>query len=106
MQAPHYLRFARALALVSGVASACACSQSHGGDDASVAPVDAPAIPDAPPVAVDAPLVFVDAGNVCDICRCYLFEPDAGDGAPDCTAIGAWDCCPIEGPLPPPDLPA
>lgn len=107
MNAPHYLRFARALALVSGTLAGCA--EAHAPEsDAATPPLDAPIAVDAP-IGIDAPMVdagFDAAGLGCGDCVCY-FAGDAGPGALDCVAIGLEaTCCYDIGPLPPPDLPA
>ena len=83
---PHYLRFACALALVS---AAQGCYQSHRLTDAGT-----------PRPGVDA---FV---NACDLCRCEGFDPP--NGLPDCDFSDPRErtCCPVIGPLSPPDLPA
>jgi hypothetical protein len=82
---PHYLRFARALALVSGLAGFGGCADSHERDDAGRSDAAAPA----------------DAGLVCDDCECR-FGADGGPGAPPECDI---ECCAVIGPLHPPDLP-
>jgi hypothetical protein len=80
----HYVRFARAIALVSSVSSA-GCYQVHergvdaGPDDAAIADV-----PDAP----------------CLRCTCGTFTRTG-----TCDTMGYSFCCPIVGPLAPPDLP-
>jgi hypothetical protein len=86
----HYLRFARALALVS-LATAPGCYLAH------ERPTDAGPQPDA---------FVADTGpvNTCSTCMC------AGNGPmppPDsCEGRGLWQCCATLGPLAPPDLPA
>lgn len=84
--APHYLRFARAVALVPVIASA-GCYDTH------VRPADAPdaAVADAGPR---------DAGNPCLSCEC-----DYTDNVPNsCERQGLYLCCAVTGPLAPPDL--
>lgn len=120
MAAPHYLRFARALALVS----TAACSETHApGDDAGPSPVDAYVALDAPatvhdsgPTFVDVGLPLEDAGGdagtevadgglQCGDCACREFPVD-GASLPNCYDVGLDVCCLAVGPLSPPDLPA
>jgi hypothetical protein len=90
--APHYLRFAQALALVSGIA-APACSSHHVLEPSSDASTS-----DAPPLA--------DAGtDPCATCEC-VFGGDMPDPPESCAARGALWCCGVIGPLAPPELPA
>jgi hypothetical protein len=88
MALPHYLRFARAAALLGGLAATPGCYASHlrAGDVPDAATPDAPA-PDA----------FV---NVCETCRCSFGRMDPGS----CEATGHFLCCPVTGPLSPPEL--
>ena len=88
---PHFLTFARALALVS-VASAPGCYQAH------VRATDGGPVPDTGPVA--------DAGNDaapfdCASCMC-------GGPVPETSymTLGHNECCFRTGPIPPPDLAA
>ena len=138
MPTPRYLRFARALALCSGLASLPGCPGTETATDAGGAldapsPPDAPVLADAPvendaPVAVDAPTsdapapgedagaedapLVADApvendagsGDPCTGCDCGFGVGDAG--VPACTDLGLSFCCPVVGPLAPPDLPA
>jgi hypothetical protein len=91
---PHYLRFARALAFVSGLA-APGCYETH----ARSASTDAASDP-----GRDGGRDV--GGDPCDLCYCPDF--DDPDGRPACS----WEdpetsiCCPVVGPLSPPDLPA
>lgn len=92
--APHFLRFAQALALVSGVVVP-GCASHHLRD----APSDA-AVPDTR---------IVDAGRdtppvrMCD-CEC-VFGGDMPDPPGSCAALGmAAPCCYLVGPLAPPEL--
>jgi len=133
LSTPHYVRFARSLALLGGL-GAMGCPESTTASDAAMPPSpDAFSAEDAPVVLVDASsaedargstdAAFVrpdalsaedapqlsDAGNVCDRCVCSGFGPaeDAGAdaGAPDCLTVpGAEVCCAAIGPLMPPDL--
>lgn len=92
---PHYLRFARAVALVSVAASAPGCYASHqrGEERPDAARADASPQPDA--------AVLPDAGDPCLTCTCYR------NGDPNsCEAHGFWQCCATLGPLPPPELAA
>ena len=119
MTTPHYVRFARSLALLGGL-GAMGCPESTTATDAAMPPSpdafsagDAFSAEDAPVAladafsADDAPQLS-DAGNVCDRCVCTGFAPDdAGSdaGMPDCfTVPGAEVCCAAIGPLMPPDL--
>jgi hypothetical protein len=98
---PRYLRFARALALVSGLAPGCALSHERpGGTDGGPrdAGSDAGILADAP----DAPPVDVP---VCTTCECdYSWSMPPAPGS--CQALMHWECCAVVGPLAPPDLPA
>lgn len=91
---PRYLRFARALALVSGIAAplSSGCALQHG-----VTP-DTGRVADA---GTDAPSV-----DPCSTCDCVF----GSDGVPDppnsCAAMGLYSCCYAVGPLSPPELPA
>ncbi len=90
--APRYLRFARALALVSGL-GAC------GGEAAS-----------GPPPRAVAPPRSAGAGASSIACPCTC-TPGSTNPA-YCLDVGHGECCPhldpgiVVGPLPPPDLPA
>lgn len=93
-ESPRFLRFAQALALVSGIA-APACSMHHvtppGGDAGGDAAPLADAGPDAP---------FVDR---CAACEC-IFGGDTPPPPTSCEARGTPECCYAVGPLAPPDL--
>lgn len=83
---PHYVRFARALALVTAVASP-GCYQAHEREP-DAGPIDAfrADVPDEGPCARPLP------------CRCPTLADDG-------TCVGAYAmCCPIVGPLAPPTL--
>ncbi len=97
---PHYLRFARALALVSTVGSAAGCHAVHErpGDAPDAAVADARQGPDAVVVDAGPP----DTGDRCDQCDCYT----SNGPLPNCSTVGYWECCAVVGPLAPPDLPA
>ena len=86
--APRHLRFARALALLSGL-GACASSAPP------------PAAPAPPPTTTGSALP-----NPCARCTCDY----SSTNPPSCYALGRNDCCTdyatVEGPLRPPDLPA
>lgn len=102
---PRHLRFARAIALLGGLG---ACGASHAVSAPTAGPVASPPAvnrngqtatavePVPPPPVVTAAL--------CD-CSCY-----SGDSRPACAQMGSFaECCDsvtMEGPLPPPDLPA
>ena len=124
MSTPHYVRFARSLALLGGL-GAMGCPESNTGNDAATPPSpDAFSIADAPvapgedaPVALadafsaeDAPVPTDDAFDICTSCVCTGFAPDDAGidaGAPDCLSVpGAEICCAAVGPLLPPDLAA
>lgn len=132
-QTPHYLRFARSLALVGvggSLVVACGGTTNTPDDaftppspDAFVSSVDAFVSPsddafagaDAP-VATDAPILMaVDTGAVpddaFDMCAaCVCIGPGGGGGGddagrPDCNTVpGSEICCAAIGPLSPPDL--
>lgn len=86
--APHYLRFARAVALVSVAAATPGCYASH------LRPEDQP---DAAMADAGAPDT---GGNACSTCDCNLRGPGS------CDARGLFMCCATLGPLSPPDLAA
>lgn len=88
--APHYLRFAAALAMVSGL-SGCALDHTR--------ETDAGPPPDTGPLA-DA---GHDAPDTCDTCVC-VYGGDTPPPPNSCEALGLSACCYILGPLPPPDL--
>lgn len=110
---PRYLRFARALALVSGIAAPMSgCSLAHQVDD--VGTRDGGHDRDAGPQNDAAPLpdVFVsDAGSdapyvdPCLSCEC-VFGGDLPPPPTSCEALGTPECCYAVGPLNPPELPA
>jgi hypothetical protein len=115
LSAPHYVRFARSLALLGGLgAAATGCDatthsptpDAAAGPDATIADDAAVATADAP--GEDAPAVASDAFDVCTTCGCFGFAPDDAGvdaGVPDClTLAGAEICCAAVGPLFPPDL--
>ncbi len=123
MDTPHYVRFARSLALLGGLgATAAGCYGTSGAPDAAVGPMqDAYSADDAPLArvdaysAVDAPIAASDApatddANLCATCVCVggFYPEDAAGadaGGPDCYTIpGAEICCAAIGPLFPPDL--
>jgi hypothetical protein len=133
MTTPRYLRFARALALCSSLATLPACPSAMTGTDAGDEPdvpssgTDAPVATDTPvatdaPEGEDAPAMTdgggeadvgeladagepQDAGDACSTCACFgLGEVDAG--LPGCETVGLDSCCFAVGPLAPPDLPA
>lgn len=82
-RAPHYLAFARALALVSA-AAAPGCYQAH------ERPTDAGPPVDGGPLA--------DAEFSCSSCVCSGAETTCG-------TLGHLECCFRTGPIAPPDLP-
>lgn len=98
MTEPHYLRFARALTLVSMIGGCAATTpESDAGTDAA---------------ALDA-VVALDIGPrpaYCDTCTCCGHDSGTGTDLPSCPTA----CCPwgggdgglICGPLAPPDLAA
>jgi hypothetical protein len=92
---PHYVRFARALALAGSLAGASGCYQSNGPE----------AEPDAGPPVADA-MPGEDAGLTCADCACAFPGGDLSDAGRTCDSIGLWGCCVAVGPLAPPDLPA
>ncbi len=105
---PRYLRFARALALVSGIAAPMGgCAISHDVDDTGPDRDTGPQV-DAAPIAdvlvsdagTDAPYV-----DPCLSCEC-VFGGDLPPPPTSCEAQGHPECCYAVGPLSPPDLPA
>lgn len=80
---PHFLTFARALALVSATAVP-GCYQAH------ERATDSGPARDTGPVA--------DAAFDCTSCTC-------GGAAVTCGSLGHNECCFRTGPIPPPDLP-
>ena len=112
MPTPHYLRFARTLALVGGLAGATGCATSHTREgeprpDASISVRDGAVFrPDAArPDAARADAATPDSGHTCATCECESFGGDDPDII-GCEEVGLWDCCVAIGPLFPPDLPA
>lgn len=131
---PHYVRFARSLALLGLGATAACGGTTNTPDDAAAAPdafasidarsgvddapigttdapiamTDAPSTTDAPIAMTDDANVPADAFDVCASCTCTFPTPDdAGTdaGLPDCnTVAGGAICCAAIGPLFPPDL--
>ena len=110
---PHFLRFARALALGTGVGAAAAgCYMAHEVEPRADAgrPRDAPVLADASTpgdTGVDAPIAL-DTGldarvHTCETCSCSWSGIDGGE---TCETVGLWDCCISVGPLAPPDLAA
>lgn len=97
MTEPHYVRFARALALVTAFgAPGCGTATTLPEGD-SGAPNDAATIADS---GADAGASFD-----CTTCTCGLTADDAG--VPFCTGDAVITCgCAAVGPLAPPDLPA
>jgi hypothetical protein len=103
---PHYLRFARSLALVGALGlNACGDDTTRKGDttndttvsDTSDASPDT-ALPDVTDVAEpDAIADTADAAVDCNACDCQ-----ATDASTSCQEV----CCFAVGPLYPPDLPA
>lgn len=86
---PHYLRVARALALVSGTLGSAGCYQSHE-RAVDVGPIDAWSADtnvDAGPCPVPLP------------CTCPTLSSDG-----TCGGTTFMMCCPVVGPLSPPDL--
>lgn len=110
MDTPHYLRFARSLALLGGIGAAAAgcASTNTPGEDAASTTVDAASAPDAFASIDDAGPVPDDAFDICATCLCTGFTPDDAGidaGVPSCeTLAGAAVCCAAIGPLSPPDL--
>ncbi len=110
MTEPHYLRFARALALVGsmgGTAAGCGMATTPAGTDAGGGTADTGSTqPDTGTVLDDAAIADagseVDAYLNCDMtmCTCGLTADDAG--LPLCNQ----NCCVAVGPLAPPNLPA
>lgn len=122
---PHYLRFARALAFVSGLAGAgCGAAVAPLGDaepdsatdvvtvaDADrvdAGPVDASPVDDAGEADGDlADAVSPDSGrqNACTDCSCNFGGDTADSGLPACPTGPPHYCCAAVGPVAPPDLP-
>lgn len=134
-RAPHYVRVARALALLSGLAGLPACSgrteptapgdsgvdadvtADAGGDNDAGQVADAGSDVDAGPIAdagggtdagpvADAGAADDAGGDRCTTCGCAITSPDGDAGPASCEALGYFECCPAVGPLFPPDLPA
>ncbi len=108
MTQPHYLRFARSVALVSGLgcaAAGCGTATSPPGDAGSTLADTGGGGTDTGTPAPDTGTPVADAGFDCTTCTCGLTADDAG--LPFCSgdAILACNCAAI-GPLFPPDLPA
>lgn len=112
LDTPHYVRFARSLALLGGLGTtalgAVGCyGTSEPPDDAATQ--DAYSAVDAPVATNDAAVPTVDA-DLCATCVCVggFYPEDAAGadaGGPDCYTIpGAEICCAAIGPLFPPDL--
>lgn len=93
---PHYLRLARAIALLSGAvvsgASAAGCYQSHERTDRL----------DAGPTDAWSPDTLTDAERCPTPLPCEC--PTLGSLG-TCGSTSFDVCCPIVGPLSPPDLP-
>lgn len=100
---PRYLRFAQALALVSGLAApGCALDHTRG-DDTGPLPdggTDAFVADAGSDTGVDAPYI-----DPCSRCEC-VFGGDMPPPPGSCEAAGTPECCYLVGPLSPPDLPA
>lgn len=110
MTEPHYVRFARALALAStlGGVAGCGASTTLPESDAA-AGNDAASVSDA--ATLDDAAIVADAGSDvdaffdCTTCTCGLTADDAG--VPFCSGQATLTCgCAAVGPLAPPDLPA
>lgn len=112
---PHYVRFARAIALLGGLAGVSACAASTELDrsdahvDADAARGDGGGDDDAGSALADAGALDagapVDSGHTCETCVC-TFGTDAGPVV-SCDSVGLEvPCCAAAGPLFPPDLPA
>lgn len=104
---PHFLRFARALALVSGIAAplASGCAMQHETDDTGSTPDASVADTSVADTSV------ADAGNdapyvdPCASCDC-VFGGDEPPPPNSCEAMGTPECCYAVGPLAPPELAA
>lgn len=101
--APHYLRVARALALVGGMSALGGCYSATSPEVEG----DAGARRDAAPIADAGRDAGHDAGwvDACSSCVCEGWV-DGGPDATGCESSGHWECCAAIGPLFPPDLPA
>lgn len=113
MAHPHYLRFARSLALVSGLgcaAAGCGLATTPSGDAGGSATDTGGGATDTGTVVADAGTdagndTGADAGFDCTTCTCGLTADDAG--VPFCSGDAIILCnCAAVGPLSPPDLPA
>ncbi|MFO0684414.1 MAG: hypothetical protein U0234_20340 [Sandaracinus sp.] len=110
MTEPHYLRFARALALVGsigGASAGCGMATTPSGTDGGGGTTDTGSPqPDTGTTVDDAAIadagIETDAYLNCDMtmCSCGLTATDAG--LPECDIR----CCAAVGPLAPPNLPA
>ncbi len=101
MTEPHYVRFARAMALVGTLAApGCGTATTPEGDTGATTNDS----------GTDAAAPIADAGDVdaffdCTSCTCGLLAEDAG--LPYCPSERIVQCgCAAVGPLAPPDLPA
>ncbi|MBN8611668.1 MAG: hypothetical protein J0L92_13830 [Deltaproteobacteria bacterium] len=63
MTTPHYLRFARSLALLGGASLAACGGTTNTPDDAFTPPSADAFVADAPTLAIDAPGALIDAGS-------------------------------------------
>jgi hypothetical protein len=99
MQTPHFLRFARSLALGGSVAIASGCG-------ASTAPTDT----GAPQDVVQSDAREDSQVDPCSTCACAgIVPPDVvapDSGLPMCSGDMLTRCCAAIGPLPPPELTA
>ncbi len=110
MNDPHYVRFARALALLGTLGGPIGCGTATGpANDTGATPPDAAAADAAR--AIDSATPLADAGGDidaffdCTTCTCGLTAGDAG--LPFCPGDRVVTCgCAAVGPLFPPDLPA
>jgi hypothetical protein len=103
---PHYVRFARALALAGGMAGMAGCYATTEPGTGS----DGGARPDAAPIADAGRDSGHDGGtivNPCTTCTCSWRGGDVDAGSVVfCEETGHTECCLAVGPLFPPDLAA
>ena len=133
---PHYLRVARALARVTGLAGISACgSPGPGGSDSGTTGTDSgtamvdsgpggsdsgPGDSDSGPGGSDSGTTMADSGTTasdggapvdamaftCATCACTFGVPEDA-GQVSCSDVGLEiECCAAIGPLFPPDMPA
>lgn len=103
---PHFLRFARALALSAGALAGCASATANGDAGSADSAADTATSGDAVTVADGSSTPDADPCT----CVCTGLEPPLPDGGmppppPNaCMGTQLGMCCAAVGPLPPPEL--